>query len=65
MSSKRRMRRNMCSGKARHVDADSANIERKIVRRNNPGTPRIDVYRCPFCKGFHIGHARGTGLKPS
>jgi hypothetical protein len=65
MSSKRRLRRKACTGKVRHADAVGAQAQIRQIRRANPGTPYLNVYRCAFCSGFHVGHAKGTGPRPS
>ena len=65
MSSKRRLRRKVCEGKIRHASADAASIERRKLLKRTLDTSRIDVYPCPFCNGYHIGHSKGSGLKRS
>jgi hypothetical protein len=64
VSSKRRLRRNACTGKVRHADAEAANAHLRHIRLASPGTPFLNVYRCSFCGGFHVGHAKGTGPRP-
>ncbi len=55
MASKRRLRRKSCDGKVRHADAAGglAHIGR-LARSGSGGS--MNVYRCQFCKGYHIGH---------
>jgi hypothetical protein len=64
MSSKRRIRRNACTGKVRHESAENAQARIRQIRAANPGTPRLNAYRCQFCGGYHVGHAQGTGPRP-
>ena len=42
---------NCCKGKARHRDRTSAIIALKRI--NNHG---LSGYKCPYCKGWHIGN---------
>jgi hypothetical protein len=67
MSSKRRVRRKQCAAKVRHATAESASIALvKLRRRPDFNGGRLGVYRCRFCKGYHVGHAIGqqpVGLK--
>lgn len=55
MSSKRRLRRNACTGKQRHETIESAQGH---SRRTGHGK----AYRCKFCQGFHIGGPKGRSL---
>lgn len=58
MASKRHARRRQCEGKKRYADAASAQrIAAKMARRNADGW-WLNVYKCPFCKAYHVGHAR-------
>lgn len=57
MASKRAIRRRACTGKARHRTADFARIALARLYGRVGYTGRMNVYRCPFCNGFHIGHA--------
>lgn len=63
MSSKRAIRRRSCTRKVRHADhvAAGAAIHELNCRRGYQG--RMDIYRCKFCNGYHIGHA-STRLLP-
>lgn len=56
MSSKRAIRRRTCGQKVRHrgVAAAYAHI-RALDRAGNGGG--LQVYHCPFCRGWHIGHS--------
>lgn len=54
MSSKRCERRRSCEGKKRHgtpAEAGSAAWHARVKSGDN-----IWPYRCPFCRGWHIGH---------
>ena len=53
MSSKRRIRRNACGKKKRHLTAEGATIAaRKTTGRG------AQPYHCPFCKFYHVGHSK-------
>lgn len=65
MSSKRRIRRKACTGKRKHETVEQAQAHIRHVRKASPGTPMLSIYRCAFCGGLHIGHARGTGPRPN
>lgn len=56
MSSKRAMRRSACDGKIRHETLQGAASHRNGLyhRKGEQGT--LDIYRCQFCGGWHIGH---------
>ncbi len=60
MASKRKLRRQSCEGKIRYVSAHDGMGVIASMRRNGQIHTPMDVYRCTFCKGFHIGHRRGT-----
>jgi len=58
MASKRAIRRRACLGKAKHADADAARHELRRLRQRRPDDrAAINIYRCAFCKTYHIGHA--------
>lgn len=59
MSSKRGVRRKMCRGKVAHESWAAA---RRVwwTHYNRDGT-NLDVYKCPNCHKFHLGHAAGIG----
>jgi len=40
-------------------------VQLRLVRKRAPNTGRLNVYRCQFCKSFHVGHAPGSGLRPA
>ena len=58
MSSKRALRRKACDGKVRHADAAAAMLARAGLNRNKGYQGTMNIYRCRFCRGYHIGHAR-------
>lgn len=47
-----------CVGKCRHKTFTGALIERQRAKDLS-----LSVYRCPHCRGWHIGHASGAVLK--
>jgi hypothetical protein len=48
-------RETQCGNKHRHETWRSAQLEAaSAAKRNRHGA--IRVYRCPWCRGFHIGH---------
>jgi hypothetical protein len=55
MASKRRIRRNACTGKARHASAADALVQIQKMGSRRDG--QLNVYRCGFCSSYHIGHA--------
>lgn len=58
MSSKRHQRRKACDGKVRHATREGAAI---AVRRTGEGQREgLGFYQCRHCRGWHIGHAKGT-----
>lgn len=59
MSSKRRLRRNACTGKVRHATRGAARAAiASLVRKVQGPVGYINPYLCSFCSGWHIGHAR-------
>jgi hypothetical protein len=57
MASKRALRRKSCTGKVRHTSAQAAQAARRALFLPQGYTGLINVYRCHFCGGYHIGHA--------
>jgi hypothetical protein len=57
MASKRNIRRHACEGKRRFATAESAYANCRVCNRRpvNKGDP-MNVYRCSFCGGYHLGH---------
>lgn len=59
MSSKRRIRRNACTRKVRHADSQGAAIAiKQLAKRMGGMLGLMQSYKCQFCGGWHIGHAR-------
>jgi hypothetical protein len=54
MSSKRRIRRNACTGKRRFATLTEALAANRF---------RITAYRCAFCSGWHLGHSKARRLR--
>lgn len=52
MTSKRRLRKKMCTGKVKHRSPMMAQI---AIRKMNP-TARYSTYWCRFCGYVHVGH---------
>lgn len=53
MASKRRLRRNACTGKVRHANIAGAYAHaRELKKRGEIVRP----YYCKFCGGCHVGH---------
>ncbi|MBS3903582.1 MAG: hypothetical protein KGZ30_04405 [Anaplasmataceae bacterium] len=54
MASKRRIRRNSCTGKKRYETSQQARsaAHHKSLELHHD----IHAYRCHFCSGYHIGH---------
>ena len=54
-----------CDGKVRHESANAARAHVASMlkhgteaRRRGRGGTKISVYRCPHCKGWHVGARR-------
>lgn len=49
-----------CNRKLRYPDKYSADVEIAIIKdsRHARAPERLHSYRCPYCDGWHIGHAR-------
>lgn len=58
MASKRRLRRKSCTGKVRHPSADAGHDHIHQLNRTRGYQGRMDVYRCRFCGGYHVGHSK-------
>ncbi|MDE2098127.1 MAG: hypothetical protein KGL39_12810 [Patescibacteria group bacterium] len=56
MTSKRRLRRESCQGKARHKTPEAAWLQ-AYNSRDVRDRHRLQPYRCGFCGCWHIGHA--------
>jgi hypothetical protein len=58
MTSKRAIRRKECDGKIRHVTSDDGKAAVKRMRIASKAEGRLDVYKCQFCNGYHVGHGK-------
>lgn len=59
MASKRRIRRQACSGKQRFATSQEASdAMHALIRSGKQRRGWLNTYRCSFCKGYHYGHAR-------
>lgn len=56
MASKRVLRRRQCGHKHRHATQREARAH--VVALEYAGGHDLQPYRCPWCKQFHVGHAR-------
>ena len=54
MSSKRRVRVNMCTKKVRFSKEEVARMGAQNTKSFDHAP--LHSYECPFCGGFHIGH---------
>ena len=59
MASKRRIRRKSCTGKQRHATPAKGHAHIARLHRSKGWQGRMDVYRCRFCNGYHVGHSKG------
>lgn len=57
MASKRRIRRNACTGKRRFNDKRAALATALTVKRIQNQTRFVSAYKCKFCNGWHWGHS--------
>ena len=56
---KRPSKQSSCDGKARHeYQAQAAAAKRAMVASGSPHW-QINVYKCRFCHGWHLGHPPG------
>jgi len=61
MSSKRAVRRQQCGHKRAFATEAEAQATLPALYRRNARTGssyRLNVYRCPYCGAFHVGHER-------
>jgi hypothetical protein len=56
---KRRDYRSECGGKRRYKTYDLARNVLSWSRHTFGDTTELNVYRCSFCRRFHIGHYKG------
>lgn len=45
-----------CTGKQRHHSKAAADAHRAALIRSGGSRLVIVVYRCPHCRGWHVGH---------
>lgn len=55
MSSKRRIRRNACTGKVQYKTVAEGQAAVLRLKRSTGDISRFNVYHCPFCKQYHFG----------
>lgn len=53
--------KNKCAGKVGHVTLTSAQYV--LNRMKTVGGEILEIYKCKFCKKYHIGHKPGTKKK--
>jgi hypothetical protein len=60
MASKRRLRRNACTGKRQHPDQTTAvgHIITAACVEGMPEAGRLASYRCRWCRQWHVGHVQ-------
>lgn len=57
MSSKRRIRRKKCTGKKRYAAKEEAYAALWAIKQSDNYQYRhLQAYKCPFCKGWHLGN---------
>ena len=59
MASKRRKRMKSCTGKVQHTKDGAFEARRR--NKIGGGIGQMNVYKCHFCKAYHIGHS-GRGI---
>ena len=59
MASKRRLRRNACTGKIRYSEDDAVRFA-QISRGNGK---RLNAYKCEFCHQWHVGHPNAKNVR--
>jgi hypothetical protein len=55
MASKRRQRRNECGDKVRHSSPQAAWGHAHSLRQKEQ-FGRVGIYKCRFCRAWHVGH---------
>ncbi len=63
MSSKRRIRRKSCDGKVQYSSSAEGQVAIWSIKKNTGDQSLINVYKCQFCKKYHVGHAPGAAKK--
>lgn len=61
MSSKRALRRKRCLRKIAHPTHQAA-LAALFHTGRAAGRPQLEVYRCPHCGLFHVGHRVGVSF---
>lgn len=46
----------MCAGKRRHPTRGKALAHMRQLVRRGAASERLNVYECPHCGGWHVGH---------
>lgn len=59
MSSRRRVRARECTGKVKHETEAAARRALAVSARRPKFEGTVGVYRCRFCRGWHLGHTPG------
>jgi len=59
MSSKRRIRKNACISKVKYTTKELATQAMMALIHRRGFSGLMTAYRCPFCRGYHFGHASG------
>ena len=57
MANRNRDRAKACESKRRYATSSEAEAM-AAHRREESGERDLDIYPCPFCHGWHIGHSR-------
>lgn len=61
MASKRHQRFKACARKRRYLSRELAELAlRQFIARG--GDRGVALYRCKFCRGWHLGHSRSAQL---
>jgi hypothetical protein len=53
---KQALAKSMCYGKIKHKSMLAAQYT--LDQMNGKDSHLLEIYPCPFCQGFHIGHNR-------
>ena len=53
--------KNSCAGKIAHDTVTS--VQYVLDRMKTSVGEILEIYKCQFCKKFHIGHKKGTSYK--
>ncbi|GEM_PF-4978930 len=52
-----------CEGKLRHATIEAAELARIALEQG--GKQGLNVYLCPWCFAYHVGHANGKRARAS